>query len=124
MMATTRKFLLVLMIGFLGITLTSCFQGNNYSDYGGFHSNYSLTGESLSQGYGGSYTYRATLTNLSSESYNFGVTLHIYDSSGRSIASSSKRYVLASGGSTTVLITLMAGNTASTYEATVSGHKV
>lgn len=87
----------------------------------GSSSNYSLTNSSLKEGYGGSYNYTGRLTNTTDVTHEYRVSVYIYDSGGRVLASKSEHYILAGGGSGTISIFLFPGNTLSTYEVMVTG---
>lgn len=96
---------------------------NTGSSSGGSSSNYSLTGSSLKEGYGGSWNYTGRLSNTTNQTHEYRVSVYIYDSGGRVLASKSEYYILAGGGSGTISIFLFPGNTWATYEVLVTGIK-
>ena len=96
---------------------------NTGSSGGSSSSNYSLTGSSLKEGYGGSWNYTGRLSNTTNQTHEYRVSVYIYDSGGRVLASKSEHYILAGGGSGTISIFLFPGNTWATYEVLVTGIK-
>jgi|SRR5690554_1953505 len=85
-------------------------------------SKYSLTGESVSPGYGNTYIYKATLRNTTNVTYQYQVSVTLFNDKGAAVATKSEYYILAAGGSGSVQIILTPAGTPKTYEAKVRGY--